>query len=158
MRILALDPSIKTCGWSTVDIGEEEAEFKWGMFALSGLNFLMRCADLKDYIEMEIGHFDKLVIEWPMFYDSEKGHVAARQGDTINLAGIGMYIAGYFHLHPRDMVLLTAPEWKGTVPKQVTGRRFFQVFGVNYLQVDNNAVDATMMLRWWCIREKLIAE
>lgn len=157
MKILGLDPSIKTVGWSVATITDIEAKFEWGMWPLSGLNFLMRCADLRDYIISDIGEFDEMVIEWPMFYDSEKGHVAARQGDTINLAGVGMYVAGYFHLPHQKIHLYTAPDWKGTVPKQVTGRRFFQQFGVNYLQVDNNAVDATMMVLQHCKKHGLVA-
>lgn len=149
-RILSIDGSIKTVGWSLATITEESAEFKWGMWPLSGLNFLMRCADLRDYITAEIGEFDEMVMEWPMFYDSVRGHAAARQGDTINLAGITMYVAGWFQLPHQRMFLYTAPDWKGSVPKQVTGRKFFKQFGVNYLQVDNNAVDATMMLLHHC--------
>lgn len=157
MKILAIDPSIKTAGWSTVNLTETEATFSWGMFALSGLNFLMRCADLRDYIEQEIGEFDELVLEWPMFYDSERGHVAARQGDTINLAGIAMFIAGHFRIPHQKIHLYTAPDWKGSVPKQVTGRRFFKQFGVDYLKVDNNAVDATMMLFEHCRGRGLVS-
>lgn len=156
MRILSIDPSIRTVGWSTVDISEIDVDFKWGMWEISGVNFLMRCADLRDYILQEIGDFDKMVIEWPMFYDSERGHTAMRKGDIVNLAGIGMYVAGYFHLDHRNIHLLTAPEWKGSVPKQVTARKFFKQFGIEPHTVDHNAVDATMMLDWWCRKQGLI--
>jgi len=156
MRILSIDPSVNSVGWATADITEDSAAFNWGVWQVSGLNFLMRCADVRDYILQEIGEFEELVVEWPMFYDSEKGHVAARQGHTINLAGIAMYICGYFQLPHQKMRLYTAPDWKGTVPKQVTARRFFKQFGVDPMKVDHNAVDACMMLLYHCQKEGLV--
>jgi hypothetical protein len=152
-RILALDPSVQNkAGYALLDVEWDQAgvilkeDWSWGFWELSGLNFLMRCVDLKDYIESEIGEFDELVVEWPMFYDSTKGAVAARQGYTINLAGIAMFIVGHFHIPHQCVFLYTAPDWKGTVPKQVTARRFYKLFGINVMTVDHNAIDATMML------------
>jgi hypothetical protein len=151
-RILSLDPSAAdTTGYCLIELEWDEAgvvlkeDFSWGSWSLSGFNFLMRCVDLKDYITSDIGHFDELVIEWPMFYDSAKGGVAARQGYTINLAGIAMFIAGWFRIPHQQIFLYTAPDWKGTVPKQVTARRFFKMFNVNVVEQDEHAIDATMM-------------
>lgn len=157
MKILAIDPSVNQCGWATVEITETSAEFKWGMWEISGINFQMRCADIRDYIISDVGEFDEFVGEWPMYYDSEKGRVAAKQGFTINLAGIVMFIAGWFQIIHQRLHLYTAPEWKGTVPKAVTARRFFKVFGVDSATVDHNAVDATMMLHFHCKLKGLIA-
>jgi hypothetical protein len=151
-RILCLDPSAAdTTGYCLIDLEWDEAgvllkeDFIWGSWSLSGLNFLMRCVDLKDYILQDIGEFDELVVEWPMYYDSTKGAVASRQGYTINLAGIAMFIVGWFHIPHQQVFLYTAPDWKGTVPKQVTARRFFKMFNVNVVEQDEHAIDATMM-------------
>jgi hypothetical protein len=163
MRILALDPSVNNVGWATLDLEFDsennrvvKEDWNWGTWELNGQNFLMRCGDCRDYILQEIGDFDFLVVEWPMYYDSDKGSVAARQGYTINLAGVAMYICGYFQLHHTKMRLYTAPDWKGTTPKKVTARRFFRLFDVNINDIDEHAIDAVMMLLYHCRKEGLL--
>lgn len=160
-RILALDPSVMNrCGWACVYIkwwsdGTVSDDWDFGSFAISGTNFQMRCSDLKDYIVHLGFDFDTLVVEWPTYYASEKGQIAAQQGYTINLAGIAMYVAGYFQVDFRRLFLYTAPDWKGTVKKAVTARRFFKLFNINELKVDHDTIDAVMILVWHCKQKKL---
>lgn len=156
MRYLAIDPSVMNrAGWATLDVERDangkltKEDWHWGCWEINGMNFKMRCTDLKDYIERDIGHFDMLIGEWPCFYAGQKGEIAARQGWTINLAGILMYVAGWFQVGHKKLQLFTAPEWKGTVPKQVTARRFYKLFGINSMNVDHNAIDATMLLYFY---------
>ncbi len=156
-RILALDPSVMNrCGWACVVLtfnefgAVEKDEWDFGFFEIDGTNFQMRCSDLKDHITHLAFEFDILVVEWPTFYAGTKGQIAAQQGYTINLAGIAMYVAGYFHVDFRKLFLYTAPNWKGTVKKAVTARRFFRMFGMSELKVDHNAIDACMMLVYHC--------
>lgn len=154
MKILSLDPSVANkAGWATFDT--ETKEWHWGAWELSGVNFKQRCNDLKDYITMEIGEFDFLICEWPAFYGGDKGAVAAQQGYTINLAGIAMFCIGWLQLSPKQYELVTAPQWKGSVPKQVTQRRFYQAFDLKVRDVDHNAVDATMLLYWWVTKPNI---
>lgn len=170
MRILALDPSVMNrCGWAVVELEWEKSidlplhqrgkllrdDWDFGSFEISGLNFQMRCSDLKDWI-VQLGFaFDTLVCEWPTFYASAKGQIAAQQGYTINLAGIAMYIAGFFQVDFRRLFLYTAPDWKGTVKKAVTARRFFKLFNIDPMKVDHDTIDACMMLVWHCSKHKL---
>lgn len=159
-KILALDPSVMNkCGWAVVVLEFNDAgvcikdDWDYGFWEVDGMNFQMRCSDLKDHI-MELGfEFDILVCEWPTFYAGQKGQIAAQQGYTINLAGIAMYIVGYFQVHYRNLFLYTAPDWKGTVKKTVTAHRFFKMFGENSMRVDHNAIDACMMLVWHCKKQ-----
>lgn len=156
-KILALDPSVMNrCGWACVvlEINEfgivTKDDWDFGFWEVDGTSFQMRCSDLKDSIKQLGFEFDILVIEWPTFYASTKGQIAAQQGYTINLAGIAMYIAGYFRVDFRKLFLYTAPDWKGTVKKAVTARRFFKMFNLSELKVDHNAIDACMMLVYHC--------
>ncbi len=148
VKILSLDLSVNQVGFATLQISPEgDQQWNWGSWELSGYNFLQRCDDLRAYIQQsENADFTHLILEWPTFYGSEKGQIAAKQNYTINLAGIAMYIAGFFHLHIDNIELVTAPQWKGSADKRITARRFFRVFGEDALQVDNHAVDAVMML------------
>lgn len=158
LDILALDPSVMNrCGWATVQLEWDKdcklvkEEWNWGAWQVDGMNFQMRCADLRDHIiEQGLEEFDNLVCEWPAFYASAKGQIAAQQGYTVNLAGIAMYIAGWFHVLHKNLFLYTAPDWKGTVKKTVTAQRFFKLFGLNGMQEDHNAIDACMMLVYHC--------
>lgn len=145
MIILAIDPSVANrTGWATYDT--EKKDWKWGFWQSEGINFKVRCVNLRNDIIRDIPHFDQLIVEWPMYYTGERGQIAAQQNFTINLAGMGMYIAGYFQIEPKNLFLCTAPSWKGTVPKQVTARRFYKFFGLHLKDVDHNTIDATMML------------
>lgn len=147
-KALSIDPSINTVGFATLQIFDNsEQEWTWGMWELEGDNLLQRCADLPAYIQGSGNDdFTDLILEWPTYYGSQKGEIAAKQDYTINLAAVAMYTAGFFHLPVSQIELVTAPQWKGQAEKKITGRRFFKHFGVDSLQVDHNAVDATMLL------------
>lgn len=161
-RILALDPSVMNrCGWACVELEWNRHgkllrdDWDFGSFEVNGMNFQMRCNDLKDHI-IHLGfEFDTLVVEWPTYYGSAKGQIAAQQGHTINLAGIAMFIAGFFQVDFRRLFLYTAPDWKGTVQKAVTARRFFRMFGISEMKVDHDTIDAVMMLVWHCKKKGL---
>lgn len=160
-KILALDPSVMNrCGWAVVHIkwfsdGTRTDDWDFGFFEVCGMNFQMRCNDLKDHI-IHLGfEFCTLVCEWPTYYASAKGQIAAQEGYTINLAGIAMYIAGFFQVDFRRLFLYTAPDWKGTVKKAVTARRFFRMFNIDEMKVDHNAIDACMMLVYHCKKHAL---
>lgn len=159
MKILALDPSVMNrCGWAVVHLEWENKklireDWDFGSFQIDGMNFQMRCSDLKDAIIRLGFEFDTLVIEWPTFYASDKGAIAAQQGYTINLAGIAMYVAGYFQIDFRRLFLYTAPAWKGTVKKAITARRFFKLFDVSEMKLDHDTIDAAMMLVWHCKKQ-----
>jgi hypothetical protein len=157
MRILSIDPSAsRTAGWGLVDLSTDPEEWNFGAWELSGINFQARCRDLVDHIDEDIGHFDQLVLEWPMYYDCDRGEVAAREGHTINLSGIAMFIAGWYRMEAKDTFLYTAPDWKGTVSKKVTARRFLKAFGEQYHATDPNAIDACMMLVFHCRLKELV--
>lgn len=152
-KALSLDCSVNNVGFATLQISYDEEQqqkaFDWefGVWNLEGEGLLDRCLDLCHYIQQtNNADFTDLLIEWPMFYESTKGQIAAQQSYTINLAAVGAFVIGFFHA-PLDRVrLITAPQWKGNASKAVTARRFFRRFNINSLHVDHNAVDACMML------------
>lgn len=152
-KALSLDCSVNNVGFATLQITYDETEqqkaFDWefGVWNLEGESLLDRCLDLCRYIQQTNNDdFSHLLIEWPMFYESTKGQIAATQSYTINLAAVGAYVAGFFHTPLDRIKLITAPQWKGNASKAVTARRFFRRFNINSLHVDHNAVDACMML------------
>jgi hypothetical protein len=147
-KALSIDPSVNNVGFATLQIFDNgQQQWAWGTWELSGDNLLQRCADLRAYIQQSgNADFTDLILEWPTFYASEKGEIAAKQNYTINLASVAMYIAGFFHLDVSRIELVTAPQWKGQADKRITARRFFAHFGENSLAQDHNTVDAVMLL------------
>lgn len=166
MKIVAIDPSIREVGWALVeglvhdDKGwhDENAVWKWGHWEIRSNSYQFKLQEIVEHIIIDCGGLDHtedwLVVEWPMYFDSEKGHVAAKMGHTINLAGVDCYIAGYFRLPWRNWHLLTAIQWKGSVSKEITRMRFFRQMGIKQIyKVNHNAVDAVMMLLEFCKRK-----
>ena len=186
IRILALDPSVNRCGYasalfepkpgftfpdvdpSTGDVihrvespqwNEQTSEWSWGFFDMQALGYVARLHEICGFIELIYPEgFDIMICEWPAFYDVERGHVAAVRGDTINLAGINCFVAGWFRVPTNRLTFITATKWKGSVSKEVTRQRFFRSFGLKKIySVDHNAVDAAMILLTWCQRTKLVS-
>lgn len=166
-KILALDPSVNTVGWACVFklwrdeddvVHDDEAEWKWGMWELMSASYTFKLHELTEYIDLWIGGIeegDLFVGEWPAFFDNMRGNVAAKKGYTIDLAGILCYIAGWYRLPWQSIAFLTAAQWKGNLPKEITKMRFFRALGVRAHKVDHNAVDACMLLWEFCKRRKI---
>jgi len=145
MKYLAVDPSYANrAGWATYDTST--CEWEWGSYEVDGLNFKVRCWNLFNSLSRNQGKPDHLILEWPTYYGGERGQIAAAKSYTINLAGIVMFVVGAFAMPAKDYTLYTAPDWKGSVSKQVTARRFFKMFKVELNQVDHDTIDAVMML------------
>lgn len=173
MKIVAIDPSINTVGWAVVDglTRDEEtgvwdnskADWKWGVWKISSNSLTYKLREIVEWMIIEFDGLDPdedwLILEWPAFFGSAKGQVAAKQGYTINLAGVVGYIMGFFRMKPQNSFLITANEWKGNVPKEITRMRFFRALGVKQIyKVDHNAVDAVMLLHTFCQRRNIVVK
>lgn len=91
-----------------------------------------------------------LVIEYPTFQSSIKGQIAAQKGYTIDLGCVCGFIIGCFpEVDPLNIHLYTPMQWKGTMPKSATTAAYRRIFGARLLVgVEQDAIDATMMLHW----------
>ena len=134
---------------------DDNRHWKWGLIRPQGFNYIGKLYDIAEmlslYLEEQPTEF---VVEWPQFFNSAKGATAAVQGDTILLAGVCSFLMGYFKI--RDSTLRTAVEWKGSVPKQITMRRFLKHFDQKWHQLNHNVVDAIMILHDHCTRKGYI--
>ena len=148
MRILSLDPSVNNVGWTKLNT--KTGRWKWGTWKLGGSNYQVRLVDLIQKIAEDVGSFDILITEWPSFFSSEKGQIAAHQNYTIDLAGICGYVAGRFGMDQRTWKMLTPSQWKGSVPKRATAAKFFREFpDVKMQHISEHAIDSTMILLFW---------
>lgn len=152
MRILSLDPSVNNVGACLFDSTKKKLrnQWKWKTYKLEGHNYQMKMVDMVQLIVGDYGEdVDYLITEWPTFFSSEKGQVAAHQNYTINLAGACAYLAGRLGMDHRNWHIATATTWKGSVSKYITSQRFFRTFGIQPSLVSEHAIDATMLLLWW---------
>jgi hypothetical protein len=171
MKIVSIDPSINDVGWAVVDglkrsksgvWDNSKAKWTWGHWKIGGVSLTFKLREIVEWMIIEFDGLEEgdwLVLEWPAFFGSAKGQVAAQQGHTINLAGVDGYIAGFFRLSPMDIHLVTANEWKGNLPKEITRKRLFHALGIKQIyKVNHNAVDAVMLLHEFCKRRNIMLD
>ncbi len=168
MKIVSLDPSINETGWACLKGMERKddrvwddtnSDWSWGVFKLKGISLSYKLKELVEYMIMEFDGLDEedwLVVEWPQYFNQPRGQVSIMQGHLFNLAAIDTYVAGYFRLPPQNWFPITAPNWKGSVSKEITRRRFFKAMGLPQIyKVNHNAVDAVMMLLEFARRKRI---
>ena len=91
--------------------------------------------------------------EWPTYFDSMKGRLAAQQDYTLGLASMVGYIAGQYNFPAENIALWKPMQWKGSVPKQVTRNKFIQIYGKPAQRIANLAtddvIDSLMIATYW---------
>lgn len=152
MKSVSIDPSVNFVGWSSFNSRAKSRSkaWKWGTIRPEGVNLEMRIMNLIEELAPIMEDADFFITERPAFYSSERGMIAAHQNYTIDLAAVAYFVAGWFHMDHRKHFAITAPQWKGSVPKAVTARRFFRDFpNVKEATLSEHAIDAVMLHRWW---------
>lgn len=157
MRILSIDPSVNNVGWALLDLSKPSLDdrWRWGLIKPEGRNLQRRISNTADKLDFQIPdirNIDLFITEWPAFFGSTRGQIAAQQGYTINLAAVASYLAGFFGFANSKWSTITANEWKGTVTKAVTMRKFMRYFnGMDYdirIGVSEHSIDAIMMMHY----------
>ena len=144
--LVGIDPSIKTVGFAVLD----DSGLRTCTFRLQGESLVERLESLRLKFRIHLGNSkpDVIVCEFPSYQDSERGRIAAVSGDTLGLAAVCGFVA--YHFRGCKMILFPTPrEWKGTVKKHVTARRFGKWTGVPEERYPlDHETDAAMMIRW----------
>lgn len=157
MKILSIDPSVNNVGFVVVDLAAKSVNdrWQWGMIHPQGNNLQAKLANTVDEINyaVKIEDITHLITEWPTFFGSVAGSIAAQKGYTINLAAVNSYLAGSFGFRDNRWIMLTATEWKGSVTKAITMRKFLRFFkGANLdlrSTISEHEIDALMMAHYW---------
>lgn len=168
-QIISIDPSTRDVGWAVIEKlkrdkktlvwDDTDARWRYGNWVINAHSLQAKFQEIAEYMIMEFDinpEEDIMVLEWPAYFGSEKGQVAAQLGHTLNLAGVVGYCSGYFRIPWQRIHLITANQWKGSVSKEVTKMRFFRAMGVKQIfAVNHNAVDAVMLLFAYCKEHKI---
>jgi hypothetical protein len=154
MRVLGIDPSMYYVGWANYN-GPDPADlesrdyhnldlncWQYGLIKPQGVSLVERWRDTVCKLECVITTpTDWLIAEWPMYFASTRGKIAATKGHTLGLAGMVGHISCRFGT---QVVLWTPNQWKGSVPKSVTLGKFKRMFGKSGRAVANTATDDTI--------------
>lgn len=158
MKLVILDPSVNNVGYAVFNMlaFKRRRAWKWGTFKLEGHNLEMRIIDLIQKMDETIGEFQFLSTERPAFFSSERGAIAAHMNYTIDLAAVAYYVAGHYRMDHRHHFAITANQWKGSVDKLITARRFFKLWPkIAPDSLSEHAIDAVMLGRF-CIQNFLV--
>jgi hypothetical protein len=165
--LLAIDPSINNLGWAAFDFSQghdpyDITDWQYGLIHPKGKHLQHKWKDaylqLKEKLDKKPTHY---AAEWPMYFGGQKGMIAAQEGYTISIAGITAFIAGRFQVRGEFISLWTPVQWKGSVPKHITERKFIRLFGEQAKRVaktqSSDVIDAIMIGQFWVdlyLREK----
>ena len=167
-KLLSIDPSLHSLGFAFYDRSLEavgagrynirSCAWRFGCVHPKGASRQEKWRHAVRALVAEVADWrmTHLVIEWPIFFATQRGRIAASRGDTLEIAGLVGYITGYYHLRA-DQVTLYAPlEWKGAVPKRVTLAKFERLFGCDPKTVaphyTDDIIDAIMIAEFWLRR------
>lgn len=144
MNHIAIDPSVNNIG-----VASYYQEGGKGMVSTHVLNPPKEPKDCIHYLRVMLGRLgktDELIVEYPTFFASTKGRVAAQQGYTIDL---GFIVGLCCAIIPAKRIRLPTPmQWKGNTPKEIVGKRYTEWTGVNYKTITDHEYEAAMMIYW----------
>jgi hypothetical protein len=114
--LLAIDPSTRNLGWACCDLRKNDADihdaenWKSGVIHPQGLEIHHKWTDAAELLAAEFTSPNwptHMVVEWPMFFRSQRGRIAAQLDHTINLAGMAAGIIACFRFPPSRVTLLS---------------------------------------------------
>jgi hypothetical protein len=169
VKIVSIDPSINNVGWALVDgltrdehgvWDDSNTSWRWGDWKIGSNSLSYKLREIAEWMIVEFDGLDSdedwLVLEYPAYFGSAKGQVAAQMGHTLGLATIDGYLPGFFRLPSGSFHFVTANQWKGNLSKEMTRKRFFHRLGVKQIYaVNHNAVDAVMLLHEFAKRRQI---
>jgi len=146
--ILSIDPSINNLGWSFVfedHYSNDINQWQYGTIKLRNKEFNAKCAELQEKLDFAIEGLPvkQLVFEKPVFFNAERGHIAAKEGYTIDIGIIIGFIAGFWNV---PFFFYTPQQWKGSVTKEITWKKMQRKFGSQPITIGEHEIDAVMLL------------
>jgi len=159
MRLIAVDPSIRACGYAVFSLGRggyvltsqygvftvpADKEFSWR----ARLHFILQ--QLNNLFQSYKGSV--LVLEMP---DHLKAGIKER--DMYKLAYLCGAIEMSAFVNKLSTTLIEPHEWKGSMKKEITTKRVNKTFGLAFRAntIEHNIADAIALGTWFCEQYKL---
>jgi Holliday junction resolvasome RuvABC endonuclease subunit len=157
--LLSIDPSLYSLGWALYSATQGAGRYddivggawRYGCIHPKGTTRVEKWSDVLFRLVAQMGDWaiSHLVAEWPAYFASTRGKIAAQSGHTLELAGMIGYIAGRLSMRPERIALYTPQQWKGSVPKSATRAKFIRTFGDSSRLIANchtdDVIDAIMI-------------
>jgi len=156
MIVLSIDPSLRRLGWATFNDQQGHKEMlgtsAWDFGTLSP-----RVAGRRERMDRVRSFFDQkrltdvnqLVYEEPSYFSSPRGAIALKEG---YLTDLGIVIGIAIGTFPKAQIWSYKPQtWKGSVPKEVTYKKWLRTFvdSSKYCdKVNHDLIDAIMLLHY----------
>lgn len=171
--LLSIDPSVRSLGWTVVNLNHADGKdyldldnqllWTFGLVQMESTRqvdpsilkwrWQEAFVNLKASFELDGNSPTHFASEWPMYFDSLKGRIAAQQNYTLGIASMVGYLAAAFEFNPAHIALWTPLQWKGNQPKSVTRNRFVLTFGEAGRKLarmlSDDVIDAIMIARFW---------
>lgn len=171
--LLAIDPSVRSLGWAIVNLNravgndyydlENQELWIYGLVTMESTRQIdpslvkwrweEAAAVINATFELEGIRPTHLASEWPTFFNSMEGRIAAQQNYTLGLASMVGYIAAAFEFRSEYIALWTPYQWKRNAPKNVTRNQMTIYFGdagkTLARTASDDVIDAIMIARYW---------
>jgi len=117
MKLLAVDPGLRTTGYALFNAGEL---VQCGLWEIEKKKSLEECVwTIAKKSKVFSKHVDKLIIEIPQIY--RQRYWMGDPNDLITVAIIVGTVCGCLRI--KDVVFTTPSNWKGQVPKNIHNKR-----------------------------------
>jgi hypothetical protein len=162
--VLAIDPSMNSLGWAAynLNLGEDRYDINSDAWRFGLIKPKCRSEHIQ-YKWENVGYrLEKvlddwkpthIVLEYPTFFGSTAGKIAAMRGYTLDLAGMVGYLVGRFRMSPDNVTLWKPEQWKSTLPKHATQAKFIRLYGDGAAYIVKNypddVPDAIMIAEYW---------
>lgn len=154
MKILGVDPSVNNVGlayWDSNRLFLKTTTFHPKRDSESSISSV--AVQVARFIHIDFlageGRLDGLVMEFPQFENSDRGHQAMIKGFLFDLAFILGYLGGCLGVKASDIKTPTPNQWKGQMPKKAVGLRFDKTYGLDYEDYSDHEYEAAMMIQWY---------
>jgi hypothetical protein len=128
MRLLSVDPSLKSCGWA---LWNDETLTRVGIISGGKGEWWERAQHVATELRKLVLTWDNnkadVVAEFTEFHGAANKMMGWKTGDLQKLTFLSGCIAG--RMYPRKFTPVTTSGWKGQLPKDVAARRVEKILG-----------------------------
>jgi len=149
MIICAVDPSVNNVGIALYDTKINKLQLWQFHPPKLQIQYVASCIANEIFLASIEEKVNVIIIEYPTFQNSAKGHIAAQKGYTLDLAYIAGAVPALLRLNSDQIHLPTPLRWKGNAPKAAVGRRFERRFGLESTKYSDHEFEAAMMIAWF---------
>ena len=158
MKILSIDPSIKSLGWAEFSVNcstKKAILINVGYFQIRKGDWIIKLDQMISCINMLMKDINIVLIELPHIYTVGKKGIVAGNSESIMKLSSFVFAARQRILDQNIKVeLIPVSKWKGNVPKLITKKRVEKHW--NFISNNNDIIDAVGIGDYWIRKENYV--